>query len=514
MKLKFYRVNRQLRKTGNLLISIIFLSSVLRFSGSENLLAADELTDSEITRAVEKELRLNSTTPSYLIDVETNEGVVVLTGSVVNILASDRAANIAGTVKGVRAVVNNIEVNPPFRSDIALENEVQDQLLKDPATDYYELYVDANNGIITLAGTVGSYQEKQIAEFVAKGVKGVRGIENNISVSYEKERTDREMEEEITRILRNDNRIDDGALFVSVNDGEVKLSGVVGSAAEKSLAASLSHTIGVTSVNIEELEVKDWARKEYLRKTKYAVRTDHEILQAVKDAFIYDPRVSSFNPEISVQEGVVTLSGSVDNLKARLAAEQDAKNVVGVFHVNNNLKVKPRYIPEDDDLESAVVDALRKDPVVEKWEIEVTADHGVVYLKGVVDSYFEKMQAADIASKTRGVVEVENNLVVNDENDPYFFNYYGWNSYFPPYQIRVDEYYGDDTEIKKEIENQLWWSPYVNEDEIEVRVIDGKAVLEGAVDTHREKMHAEINAMEGGAEEVENNISVNQDKNR
>lgn len=509
MKMQEIDIRRIRNKTGARCL-LFFICFMILFSTMGHSQEMQEISDKEITTAVEMELRSNSTTPAYLIDVETNDGIVTLSGSVVNIRAKDRATSIAQTVKGVRAVISKIEVNAPLRPDEVIENEVKEQLLKDPATDSYELYVEADNGIVTLAGTVQSYQEKELAEFVAKGVKGVRGIENNVIVNYEAERTDEEIKEEISRTLRNDNRIDDGAVFVDVKDGKVELSGVVGSAAERSLAKTLSRTIGVTSVDVDELEVKKWARDEDLRKSKYAAKTDNEIMQAVKDALIYDPRVRSFNPEVIVKEGVVTLSGTVDNLKAKQAAEQDAKNVVGVFHVNNNLKVRPRFIPDDDELESTITASLRKDPIIDKWQIEPVADHGIVYLNGTVDSYFEKLHAEDIASRTQGVVDVENNLTVFDSDDAHFFNYYGWNTFLPPSQVEVNKVFQDDEEIKREIKNQLWWSPFVNEDEIEVNVDDGTAVLKGKVETKREKMQAEINAMEGGAEKVKNKIVVNQ----
>ncbi len=492
-----------------LTVLFIYLTLSLTVTGND-LKGITQLSDNEITTAVQTELRSNSTIPAYLIDVETREGIVTLTGSVNDIRASDRSASIARTVKGVRAVINNIKVNTPVRPDEVVEDEVKEQLLKDPATDSYEVDVDADNGVITLKGIVESFQERELVEYVAKGVKGVREIKNDIVVNYEAERTDAEIEEEITRRLRYDNRIDDGAVFVNVKDGNAEVSGVVGSAAERSLAETLSQVIGVKSVNVEKLEVKKWARDENLRKSKYIEKTDHEIMQAVKDAFIYDPRVISFNPEVTVKEGVVTLSGSVDNLRAKQAAEQDAKNVVGVIHVNNNLIVRPRFIPDDDELESAVSASLRKDPIIDKWQIETVADHGIVYLNGSVDSYFEKLHAEDIASRTQGVIDVENNLIVLDSDDAYFFNYYGWNTFLPPYQIEVNEKFMDDEEIRKQIENQLFWSPFVNEDEIEVTVDDGTAILKGEVNTRREKMHAEINAMEGGAREVKNKIMITQ----
>ncbi|MFW5821710.1 MAG: BON domain-containing protein, partial [Bacteroidota bacterium] len=165
-----------------------------------------------------------------------------------------------------------------------------------------------------------------------------------------------------------------------------------------------------------------------------------------------------------------------------------------------------------EELESEISSAFKKDPLIDKWQIEIKTDHGIVYLNGTVDSYFEKLHAEEIASKIDGVVDIQNNLVVYNNDEAYFFNYYGWNTYLPPYEIEINKEYMDDSEIESEIKNQLWWSPFVNEDEIEVSVEDGKAVLTGMVDSRREKMYAEINALEGGARQVQNKIIVKREE--
>ena len=170
--------------------------------------------------------------------------------------------------------------------------------------------------------------------------------------------------------------------------------------------------------------------------------------------------------------------------------------------------MRPAFVPKDSQLEADVEEAISKDPIVEKWEIDVKANNGIVYLNGAVDSYWEKLQAKDVASKTKGVIAVENNLGVMDDNDYYNYNYYGWNTLYPPVQVDVDDSYKTDQEIISSIKNQLWWSPYIDRENVSVEVTNGTAILEGTVDTRREKMYAEINAMEGGADEVINNISV------
>lgn len=489
------------------IFTTLFMFSIVMFNGvlfsSEN-----SLTDREISNAVDNELIINATTPSYMIDVQTTDGIVTLEGSTDNILAKDRAVKIARTVKGVRGVIDRIDVKAPHRSDAILENDISTALLNDPATDSYELTVEANDGHIDLDGVVDSWQEKQLSAYVAKGVTGVESLDNNITISYEDERLDYEIREDIEQALNNDIRVDGALIDVTVTNGNVLLAGTVGSANEKSLAFSEAWVTGVKTVNDENLEVKEWAREDNLRKDKYVDKDDTEVKDAIKDAFLYDPRVLSFNPNVNVNDGVVTLTGTVDNLKAKLAAEQNARNVVGVFRVKNFIKVRPLFIPEDADLEATVNSSLIKNPGVQKSEIDVTAQNGVVYLNGTVDSYFEKSKAENIASTSKGVIDIENNLKVQDENDYYLYNYYGWNTYHPPYHVDVAYGFKPDYAIKDDIVDQLWWSPYVNEDEIIVTVDNGTATLKGTVDTRREKRFAEINALEGGASEVDNNLLV------
>ncbi len=103
-----------MRLLKKLTVAMLTLTLFLVFN-STHIYSANEITDKQITNAVDSELMLNSTTKSYLIDIETNEGVVNLSGEVSNLLTRDRAVKIARTVKGVRAVINNISVDNSLR---------------------------------------------------------------------------------------------------------------------------------------------------------------------------------------------------------------------------------------------------------------------------------------------------------------------------------------------------------------------------------------------------------------
>ncbi len=476
--------------------------------------AIPQLNNISITDAVEDELFIDSAVPSQRIDVSTVDGVVTLSGSVDNILAKERAARIARIVKGVRAVVNNIKVDPPIlRSDQQIHDDVKDALLRDPATESYEIDVAVENNIVALSGRVDSWQEKDLAEKVAKGVKGVKDVKSHVQVSWPQKRPDHEIKADVEKALDWDPFVDNALIDVTVNDGRVILTGGVGSAAEKQQAYWDAHVHGMMYVDDSRLEVRRWARNEDLKGTKFQKRSAAEIEAAVKDALFLDPRVASFDivPEVAADGKTVVLRGTVDNLKAKRAAAQDARNTVGVRAVDNRIKVRPTPILTDEKIEDNVRQALLRDPYVESYEITVDVINGVVNLYGTVNTHFEKSQADDVASKVKGVIVVDNNLIVQDDYaaytyDPYVDEWYvydaHWYDYRPRFPARSDWW------IKEDIEDELWWSPFVDSDDVTVRVDDGIATLTGTVDSWSEYNAAANNAYEGGAIFVENNLIV------
>jgi osmotically-inducible protein OsmY len=446
---------------------------------------AADVTDQDITNAAEADFWADTSVPSNRIDVTTSDGIVTLSGEVGNILAKDRAAAIVAGLNGVRAVVNRIKVKPtPQRSDADLARAVKDALLADPAADSYEVGVSAADGAVTLTGTVDSYAEKQICETVAKGVKGVVDVKNNIDINYKTTRPDLEIKTEIAERLENDIRVDDYLIDVEVNKGNVTLTGTVGSLQEKQLATTDAWVAGVNSVDNTGLDIEWWERDSMRRKTIFVTRTDDQIEKAVNDALMYDPRVYSYNPDVQVDEGTVTLTGIVEDKRAKRAAEQDARNTVGVWRVKNNLKVRPT-IPANDELEQRVADALLEDPYVERFDINVEAYAGWVYLSGKVNTTFEKNRAQEVAEKVKGVVDVVNNID--------YSHVWIWKP---------------DWEVKADVEDQLESSAFVDEKDITVSVDDGVVTLSGTVDSWSESTDAEKNAYQGGAKDVINLLTV------
>jgi osmotically-inducible protein OsmY len=473
------------------------------------------LTDQMLMDRLETEMIYQVDVPAGKIDVTVNDGIATLEGKVPHILAKDRAAKVAMATKGIQAVVDRIQVEPVDISEEQLKSQVETALINDPVAEADELDFTINNGMVTLTGQVESWQEKFLVGRVAKGVLGVTQVVNNLEVDYERFRPDAEIQAEIEAAIQNDVRLRTSTILVDVDGAIVKMSGTVGTLAEKQIATNYGWTASVNEVIADEIEVKEWAENESIRSNEYAQKSDSEIKDAVKLAFTYDPRVISHNPEVSVKDGVVTLRGKVNNVFAKLAAADNARNVVGVIYVNNLLKVRPNVILTDANLKTRLDNLYTEDPVLQNLNISPEIQNGTVYLTGDVYTYDEKSRAERITSKIEGVEEVRNYLEVRDvfgveQYYPYSLNYYPSPFIDPRVNVMKDM---TDEQIAASIQEEWWWSPTVNSGEIEVEVEDGTAYLTGIVSSWYERRTAILDAYKGGAEKVVDRLIIDPEIN-
>ncbi len=151
----------------------------------------------------------------------------------------------------------------------------------------------------------------------------------------------------------------------------------------------------------------------------------------------------------------------------------------------NNLKVKAHVDVSNDELERKVNAALQRDPFLESRELSVQAVNGKIYLYGLVDTGFEKNHASEAVSKVPGVILVDNNIRVASP-------------------VRVKE----DWALLNDVKSELFWSPFVDENAVNVEVDDGEVTLTGSVSSWFERRKATENAREAGAVGVVNKLKV------
>jgi hyperosmotically inducible protein len=142
-------------------------------------------------------------------------------------------------------------------------------------------------------------------------------------------------------------------------------------------------------------------------------RSDDDIKRDVAEELSWDGRVDASDIGVAVSAGRVTLTGSVPSHPAREAAVLDSWAIPGVRGVDNRLTVRRRPKgPDDTAIVSRVQKVLDWDPEIDGSRIEVTANAGVVTLRGMATALWQKERARDLAVRVAGAAEVINEIVV------------------------------------------------------------------------------------------------------
>lgn len=148
-------------------------------------------------------------------------------------------------------------------------------------------------------------------------------------------------------------------------------------------------------------------------RTHDAKKTDSQIQEDVIAELKSDSRVEPTAVGVQVSGGVVTLMGSVSSWGKRIAAEEAAHRVSGVLDVANDIVVKiPGAGRTDADIATAVRHALQWDAFVPDEKIQSTVENGVVTLKGEVDNYAQREDAARAVRHLLGVRMLVNHITV------------------------------------------------------------------------------------------------------
>ncbi len=440
------------------------------------------LADGDIAQAVRRYMQEDNALRAEHVQIGVIQGIATISGSVGNMLAKERALHVTETIRGVRSVVDQVTVTPIATTDEQLKAGVMAALRHDLATRPLTVGVAAKQGVVTLSGTAESWQQRNLVADVAKTVRGVTGIDNELAVHYATNRTEAEMMADVRSRIANDVWMDGNPLLVTVTGHTVKLRGVVGSVSQKSRAIADAWVLGVDAVDDSGVGV-DWlARNDQRRATDYPLKSDDEISQAVRDSFRFDPRLKLLVPQAAVQYGIVTLSGAVDSQKARGAAEADARDTIGVWSVRNEVVVQPIGSPTDADIQHGVKRVLGEDLLLPNaGEIQASTTKGKVALTGMLASGFERYVVIADVESVPGVREIDDGMTV--KRAP--------------------------AEVKSSIEDRLFWDPMIERDQVSVTIAsDGVVTLSGTLDSWGEIRAAVDDARWAGAKRVVNVLKL------
>jgi hyperosmotically inducible periplasmic protein len=141
-----------------------------------------------------------------------------------------------------------------YTDDKVLHTKVWAALTEDKTAEAREINLEVYKGVVQLNGFVDNEKEKARAEEIAKGVAGVKGVENNLALKGDKKTTGEAMDDsaltaKVKTALAEDSTTKAHEIKVATRQGVVQLSGFVDSAAQKDAAGKVAGAVsGVKSV--------------------------------------------------------------------------------------------------------------------------------------------------------------------------------------------------------------------------------------------------------------------------
>jgi osmotically-inducible protein OsmY len=184
------------------------------------------------------------------------------------------------------------------------------------------------------------------------------------------------------------------------------------------------------------------------------------IKKNIIEQLTWDDTVNANNVNIEIEGNTVYLNGTVNSYIAKLSAARDTLQVARGYNIVNHLSVEfhpHETVPSDKEITENIQSSLKWNSNINPVNLQVGTENGKVKLSGSVSTSREKFEAESIANSTKGVVDVENMILVK------------------PTTGRADNF------IENDIKGVFERSALVDEDKIHIAVDNGVVHLTGSV---------------------------------
>lgn len=217
-------------------------------------------------------------------------------------------------------------------------------------------------------------------------------------------KTDIEIQENVIEQLKWEPAVNAAEIGVAVTDGIVTLSGKVDSFYKKVMAERAVRKVAGVKAVAENIDVG---------LSPSDAKTDAELAAAVLHALRWDNAVPDEKIKVKVENGVVTLDGTVYFQYQRAAAGNAVEKLKGVLSVHNYIGLDTPPMPQD--IKKKIMAAFHRSATIDAKKVQVEIKGSKVVLTGVVRSLLESDDAREAALLAPGVDSVENRLVVEED---------------------------------------------------------------------------------------------------
>jgi len=197
------------------------------------------------------------------------------------------------------------------------------------------------------------------------------------------------------------------------------------------------------------------------------MKNNADLQKDVQDAIKWEPLLNAAEIGVTVKDGVVTLTGTVDGYSKKMEAENAAKRVEGVKAVVENIEVKFNNgwgKKDDNEIATEVLNALKWHWQIPNDKVKVQVEKGWITLAGELQWNYQKESAKDVVKNLLGVTGVTNNITIKSET-----------------QDQIE---------KRDIEKALRRNWSIDDQDITVKASGHKATLTGTVDSWYQKDEA------------------------
>lgn len=209
-----------------------------------------------------------------------------------------------------------------------VERNVSDELHWDPKVDSSAIAVYADDGVVSLRGTVGSFRQKREAREDAARVYGVKDVKNELEVRIlnDDSRSDADLRGEVLQALALDSVIP-ATVDAKVDDGWVTLTGSAEYQHQRDEAEFVAANIaGVLDVS-DEIELTA------------PMESPGEIQHSIKKAMERSAKLDAESVSVETSKGTVTLRGTVSSWADHDEAVATAWAAPGVTNVKDHILV-------------------------------------------------------------------------------------------------------------------------------------------------------------------------------
>lgn len=214
------------------------------------------MTDRDLKAAVEHQLSTETRLAGKAIDVDVQEGNVILRGRLPDIAEKRLAVNVVRLMKEVGSVRDQLRLLTANElTDRQIEMHIRDAWQLDMAIHEQALEVMVRDGIATLTGKLDNVEEKRLAGLCAWWVPGVADVENLIDLTVEQPFTEGDLVDSIRQALEKDVLVNEDLIGVSVRGSLVTLVGSAHSEEERMAAEHDAYYVWGVKQVINQIEI-------------------------------------------------------------------------------------------------------------------------------------------------------------------------------------------------------------------------------------------------------------------